>query len=96
MDVIAFIQVSRVRAEIALQLAHRGPDIIRRIAGQVMAVRNPANRCVAFNCTPSAGHLTWRIHRIRETCPRRYRQGLPADEACQQGRSEALHCRPSS
>jgi hypothetical protein len=52
-DVIAFVQIPRVRPEIALQGAHRCADIIGRIAADVMAVRNSTNEPIAQHSPPS-------------------------------------------
>jgi hypothetical protein len=65
-DVVALVQVTSVRAEIALQGAHAGPRVIRRVTRKVVTVRNPADEAIAFNRSPSRSHRSGRVRRIGE------------------------------
>jgi len=69
MDVVGLGQDARVRAEILTQGIGSCPDIIRRVASQMRAVRNAAHRRVACYSASAACHGAGCAHRISETVP---------------------------
>lgn len=64
---VAFVQQPGAGAKVASERIFAGPDIINRIAGQMVAVGLAPDQAVAFNSAPSACYLTRSLERIRES-----------------------------
>lgn len=57
MDMIALWKNPRALSEICPQGGGGGADVIRRVAVKVVAIRNSANKPIALDRAPSAGHV---------------------------------------
>src|SRR5207253_1573821 len=70
-NVIAFVEQSRIRAKVAPKRRHARSGIIGCVPGQVVTVGLAAHQSIALNRPASAGHRAGGLQRISESCPTR-------------------------